>query len=39
MLASVAITVLPQAFPEGKSHPWVAFATAAGFFLSYVLAA
>ena len=39
VLASVAITVLPQAFPANQSHHWVAFATAAGFFLSYVLAA
>lgn len=37
VLASLADTLMPEAFEHGK--PWNAFATAAGFFLSFVLAA
>lgn len=37
VLASLADTLMPEAFAEGR--PFNAFATAAGFFLSYVLAA
>ena len=37
VLASLADTLMPEAFEHGR--PWNAFATAAGFFLSYVLAA
>jgi len=37
VLASLADTLMPEAFAEGR--PYNAFATAAGFFLSYVLAA
>ncbi|MDP9189476.1 MAG: zinc permease [Actinomycetota bacterium] len=36
VLASLATTLMPEAYTKG--HPSVAFATAAGFFLSYVLA-
>ena len=36
VLASLADTLMPEAFAEGR--PYNAFATAAGFFLSYVLA-
>lgn len=36
VLASLADTLMPDAFAEGR--PFNAFATAAGFFLSYVLA-
>ena len=36
VLASLADTLMPEAFEHGK--PYNAFATAAGFFLSYVLA-
>ena len=37
VLASLADTLMPEAFAEGR--PFNAFATAAGFFLSFVLAA
>ena len=37
VLASLADTLMPEAFEHGR--PWNSFATAAGFFLSYVLAA
>ncbi len=37
VLASLADTLMPEAFQHGR--PWNAFATAAGFFLSFVLAA
>ncbi len=37
VLASLADTLMPEAFKAGK--PWIAFATAAGFFVSFVLAA
>jgi ZIP family zinc transporter len=37
VLASLADTLMPEAFEHGR--PWNAFATAAGFFLSFVLAA
>jgi ZIP family zinc transporter len=37
VLASLADTVMPEAFDNGG--PFVAFATTAGFFLSFVLAA
>lgn len=37
VLASLADTLMPEAFEKGR--PFNAFATAAGFFLSYVLAA
>lgn len=37
VLASLADTLMPEAFEHGK--PWNAFATGAGFFLSFVLAA
>ena len=36
MLASLADTLMPEAFEHGK--PWNSFATAAGFFLSFMLA-
>jgi zinc transporter, ZIP family len=36
VLASLADTLMPEAFEHGR--PWNAIATAAGFFLSYVLA-
>jgi zinc transporter, ZIP family len=36
VLASLADTLMPEAFEHGR--PWNAFATAAGFFLSFVLA-
>jgi ZIP family zinc transporter len=36
VLASLAITVLPEAFEHGG--PWVAFATVAGFLVSYIVA-
>ena len=35
VLAALADTVMPQAFERGR--PWYAFATAAGFFLSFLL--
>lgn len=37
VLASLADTLMPEAFEQGR--PYIAFATAAGFFLSFVLAA
>jgi len=37
VLASLADTLMPEAFEQGR--PWNAFATVAGFFLSFVLAA
>jgi len=37
VLASLADTLMPEAFERGK--PFTAFATAAGFFLSFMLAA
>ena len=37
VLASLADTLMPEAFEHGK--PWNAFATGAGFFLSFVLSA
>ena len=37
VIASLADTLMPEAFEHGR--PWNAFATAAGFFVSYVLAA
>ncbi len=37
VLASLADTLMPEAFEHGR--PFNAFATAAGFFLSFVLAA
>jgi len=37
VLASLADTLMPEAYEHGR--PWNAFATAAGFFLSYILAA
>jgi len=37
VLASLADTLMPEAFEHGR--PYNAFATAAGFFLSFVLAA
>jgi ZIP family zinc transporter len=37
VLASLADTLMPEAFEHGR--PWNAFATATGFFLSFVLAA
>jgi ZIP family zinc transporter len=37
VLASLADTLMPEAFEHGR--PLNAFSTAAGFFLSYVLAA
>ncbi len=37
VLASLADTLMPEAFEKGR--PFNAFATAAGFFLSFVLAA
>ncbi len=37
VLASLADTLMPEAFEHGK--PWNAFATGAGFFLSFLLAA
>jgi ZIP family zinc transporter len=37
VLASLADTLMPEAFEHGR--PWNAFATAAGFFLSFILAA
>ena len=37
VLASLADTLMPEAFEAGR--PWNAFATAAGFFLSFILAA
>jgi zinc transporter, ZIP family len=37
VLASLADTLMPEAFEHGR--PWNAFATAAGFFLSFMLAA
>ncbi|MBW3652190.1 MAG: zinc permease [Actinobacteria bacterium] len=36
VLASLADTLMPEAFEHGR--PWNAFATAAGFFLSFILA-
>lgn len=36
VLASLADTLMPEAFERGR--PWNAFATAAGFFLSFILA-
>jgi ZIP family zinc transporter len=36
VLASLADTLMPEAFEHGR--PWNAFATGAGFFLSFVLA-
>ena len=36
VLASLADTLMPEAFADGK--PWNAFSTAAGFFLSFMLA-
>ena len=37
VLASLADTLMPEAFEHGR--PFNAFATAAGFFLSFILAA
>jgi len=37
VIASLADTLMPEAFEQGR--PYIAFATAAGFFVSYVLAA
>jgi ZIP family zinc transporter len=37
VLASLADTLMPEAFEQGR--PYNAFATAAGFFLSFMLAA
>ncbi|HVF78865.1 MAG TPA: hypothetical protein VNA28_11255, partial [Solirubrobacteraceae bacterium] len=37
VLASLADTLMPEAFKKGR--PYNAFATAAGFFLSFILAA
>jgi len=36
VLASLADTLMPEAFEHGR--PWNAFATVAGFFLSFILA-
>jgi ZIP family zinc transporter len=36
VLASLADTLMPEAFEHGK--PWNSFATAAGFFLAFMLA-
>ena len=36
VLAALADTLMPEAFERGR--PWYAFATAAGFFLSFLLA-
>jgi ZIP family zinc transporter len=38
VLASVAATLMPEAYSDAKEQPWIAWATALGFLLSFLVA-